>query len=378
MAATRAVILAVNIGSSSVKYAAYLVPEGASKELGPALASGNIQGLASNAHSLESALTSLKHELSNTLGDAEIKAVAHRVVHGGDRYSHSVIVTPEILQDLHALDPLAPLHQPFNLQGISAFLKAFPSVPQVACFDTAFHASLPENERAFGLTEALYRQGIRRYGFHGLSYHYVSHALAQCTQAAKKRLLMAHLGNGASLCACVNGKSVATTMGFSTLGGLMMGTRCGDLDPGVVLYLLQQGMSAQELEDLLYRKSGLKGISGISADMRVLRESSATDAKFAISLFERQVIRESGGLIASMGGVDAIAFTGGIGENDSVLRKEVCAGLAFLGVDIDSVKNTQKINKQPLAIHAAQSAVEVWIVPTDEGRVAAQEALALL
>lgn len=189
---------------------------------------------------------------------------------------------------------------------------------------------------------------------------------------------MAHLGNGSSLCACMNGQSVATTMGFSAVGGLMMGTRCGDLDPGVMLYLMQQGMSAQALENLFYRQSGLKGMSGISADMRTLRDSSEESARFAIEIYQRRVIREAGGLIATMKGVDVIAFAGGIGENDRVLRADVCAGLGFLGLQLDQEKNLRAPNKQITAIHAPGSSVEVWIVPTDEGIVAAQEALALL
>ncbi len=378
MTATHSVILAVNIGSSSIKFSAYPILQGVPRTIGPSIYSGNIQGLESGEQSFEAALAHLKTEMSTALGDAQIKAVAHRVVHGGERYVYAVVVTPEILEDLHSLDRLAPLHQPHNLNGIAAFSKAFPNVAQIACFDTAFHATLSQAEKAFPLTQDLYAQGIHRYGFHGLSYHYVSKTLASHTAAAKGRLLMAHLGNGSSLCACVNGESVATTMGFSALGGLMMGTRCGDLDPGVMLYLMQQGMSAQALENLFYRQSGLKGMSGISADMRTLRDSSEESARFAIEIYQRRVIREAGGLIAAMRGVDVIAFAGGIGENDRVLRAEVCAGLGFLGLRLDEDKNMRAPNHQITAIHAASSAVQVWVVPTDEGIVAAQEALALL
>ncbi len=378
MSATQSVILAVNIGSSSIKFSAYPILEGATRAIGPSVYSGTIQGLESGEQSFEAALAHLKEEMSTALGDAQIKAVAHRVVHGGERYVHSVVVSPEILQDLHSLDRLAPLHQPHNLHGISAFSKAFPNLPQIACFDTAFHATLSQAEKAFPLTQALYAQGIHRYGFHGLSYHYVSKMLSAHTATARGKLLMAHLGNGSSLCACMNGQSVATTMGFSAVGGLMMGTRCGDLDPGVMLYLMQQGMSAQALENLFYRQSGLKGMSGLSADMRTLRDSSEESARFAIEIYQRRVIREAGGLIATMKGVDVIAFAGGIGENDRVLRADVCAGLGFLGLQLDQEKNLRAPNKQITAIHAPGSSVEVWIVPTDEGIVAAQEALALL
>lgn len=372
------IILAVNIGSSSIKFAAYDVPENNVNDIGPARFSGLVENIEPNQESLQSALVQLKSNLQQALGSADIRAVAHRVVHGADRYLQSVRVTPAVLEDLHALDRLAPLHQPHNLQGIAAFQATFPGVPQIACFDTAFHASLPQTEQAFGLTHALYSQGIRRYGFHGLSYDYVSNTLATHTRKARGRLLMAHLGNGASLCACVNGKSVATTMGFSAVGGLMMGTRCGDLDPGVVLYLLRQGMNEQALEDLFYRQSGLKGMSELSADMRTLRQSSSEKARFAIALFERRVIHEAGGLIATMGGVDAIAFTGGIGENDCALREAVCTQLQFLGIDIALQRNRPPNSKSLFAIHQESSKVEVWVVPTDEGRVAAQQALALL
>jgi acetate kinase len=374
----RSVILAVNIGSSSIKFSAYPILEGAPKTIGAALYQGTIEGLESTTQSLESALHDLQSEMSGALGEADIKAIAHRVVHGGERYVQSVIVTAEILQDLHALDRLAPLHQPHNLHGIAAFSKTFPKATQIACFDTAFHATLSEAEKAFPLTKALYAQGVHRYGFHGLSYHYVSKMLSRHTAAADNRLLMAHLGNGASLCACVKGKSVATTMGFSAAGGLMMGTRCGDLDPGVILYLLQQGMNAQALENLFYRQSGLKGMSGISADMRVLRESNDQAAAFAIEVYQRRIVREAGSLIAAMKGVDAIAFAGGIGENDRQLRKEVCSSLEFLGVQLNDEKNMRAPNNQVTPIHSQNSLVEIWVVPTDEGLIAAQEALALL
>lgn len=372
------VILAVNIGSSSIKYAAYPIANATKGTLLAAQIQGNLQGLEASRDRFGQAFETLKDQLSKALGSVTIAAVAHRVVHGGERYTKSVCVTDQVLKDLHTLDSLAPLHQPFNLQGIAAFQEAFPGVPQIACFDTAFHAALPETEKAFPLTRALFQKGVHRYGFHGLSYRYVLEKLSSQTSAAQKRLLMAHLGNGASLCACVNGKSVATTMGFSAVGGLMMGTRCGDLDPGVMLYLMQQGMSAQDMESLFYRESGLKGMSGISADMRQLRNSTAPEAAFAIALFEQRVIREAGGLVALMGGVDAIAFTGGIGENDVMLRERICNSLQFLGLSIDSALNQGATNTGAQALHVPQSAVEIWVVPTDEGMVAAQEALALL
>lgn len=396
------VILSVNIGSSSVKFSVHPVQgTNAAQSVGKSILAGNIQGLEPggkpfiswsnqsgphreelhpgvNEDSLEAALRLLRDLLPKELDGVSVLAVAHRVVHGGEDFSNAVLVTDEILARLHRLDPLAPLHQPHNLRGIAAFMQTFSGVPQVACFDTGFHVGIPRAERTFPLTQALFKEGVRRYGFHGLSYQYVSSRLAEQTPAARKRLLMAHLGNGSSLCACVEGKSFSTTMGFSAVGGLMMGTRCGDLDPGVVLYLVQQGYDAKALENLFYRESGLKGLSGVSADMRTLRASDADEARFAIEVYEHRVIREAGGLVAAMGGVDAIAFAGGIGENDKVLRADVCAGLGFLGLKLDVQANLAATNDAITPIHAADSRVEVWVVPTDEGIVAAEEALAVI
>lgn len=396
------VILSVNIGSSSVKFSVHPVQgTNAAQSVGKSILAGNIQGLEPggkpfiswsnqsgphreelhpgvNEDSLEAALRLLRDLLPKELHGVSVLAVAHRVVHGGEDFSNAVLVTDEILARLHRLDPLAPLHQPHNLRGIAAFMQTFSGVPQVACFDTGFHVGIPRAERTFPLTQALFKEGVRRYGFHGLSYQYVSSRLAEQTPAARKRLLMAHLGNGSSLCACVEGKSFSTTMGFSAVGGLMMGTRCGDLDPGVVLYLVQQGYDAKALENLFYRESGLKGLSGVSADMRTLRASDADEARFAIEVYEHRVIREAGGLVAAMGGVDAIAFAGGIGENDKVLRADVCAGLGFLGLKLDVQANLAATNDAITPIHAADSRVEVWVVPTDEGIVAAEEALAII
>jgi acetate kinase len=396
-------ILAVNIGSSSLKFSLYPIrPDATDPSIGHAAFSGSVQGLEPggtiilehsgqtdqerpaavmrepNEDGLQAALRILKGLIENHDHGMTIAAVAHRVVHGGDHFSKAVVVTAEILKSLHILDPLAPLHQPHNLRGIQAFTQYFPGVPQVACFDTAFHADIAPIERTFPLTQALYAQGVKRYGFHGLSYHYISTRLMRQSPAAGKRLLMAHLGNGSSLCACIGGKSFSTTMGFSAIGGLMMGTRCGDLDPGVVLYLVQRGMKAQDLENLFYRESGLKGLSGLSADMRTLRQSSDAQAAFAIQVYTHRVIREAGGLIAAMGGVDAIAFAGGIGENDRILRHELCRGLEFLGLELDAAANQTASHQHITPIHRPGSKVEIWVVPTDEGIIAAEEALALL
>lgn len=395
-------ILAVNIGSSSLKFSIHPIFSGeAGRRAGPATFSGSVQGLEpggkpflqlsgqtgekktpilaeNHEDGLQSALQILRGLIHDHEQNVTIAAVAHRVVHGGDQFSKAVVVNDKVLRSLHALDPLAPLHQPHNLRGIEALSQHFSGTPQIACFDTAFHTDIAPIEKTFPLTRALYAQGIKRYGFHGLSYHYISTRLREQTAKAGQRLLMAHLGNGSSLCACVSGKSFSTTMGFSAIGGLMMGTRCGDLDPGVVLYLVQQGMKARDLENLFYRESGLKGLSGLSADMRTLRQSKDEWALFAIEVYTRRVIREAGGLIAAMGGVDAIAFAGGIGENDKTLRQDLCDGLSFLGLKLDTAANQAASNQRISSIHAAESKVELWVVPTDEGLIAAEQALALL
>lgn len=397
-----AVILAVNIGSSSLKFSTHpIARNNGAPSAEASILSGNIQGLEPGgkpfvswsrngvqhreelaaghaADPFGTALAYLKAVIDREFGGLELLAVAHRVVHGGEKFVAPIRVTGAILDELRTLEPLAPLHQPHNLHGISAFMQILPGLPQIACFDTAFHATLSRIEKTLPLNKALYEQGIHRYGFHGLSYHYVSTRLAHHSKAARGRLLMAHLGNGSSLCACIDGRSFSTTMGFSAVGGLMMGTRCGDLDAGVMLHLVQKGMDARALEDLFYRQSGLKGISGISADMRTLRENGSEDAQLAIELYQRRVIHECGGLIAAMGGVDAIAFAGGIGENDRQLRADVCAKLACMGALLDAERNANAPREQIAPIHAEGSPVEIWVVPTDEGLIAAEQALALL
>jgi acetate kinase len=290
-----------------------------------------------------------------------------------------VIVDDEILTQLTRLNSLAPLHQPHNLEGVRAFRQAFAGLPQVACFDTAFHATLPEVDYRFALPEALYKEnGLRRYGFHGLSYQYVMGMLLQHSPRASGRVLMAHLGNGASLCAAQGGKSCSTTMGFSALDGLMMGTRTGSLDAGVLLYLLEQGWDHGRLQKLLYKQSGLLGVSGISADMRRLRADPSASAKLATDIFAYRVVRESGALVACMQGLDLLGFSGGIGEHDVALRAEVGQKLTWMGVDIDPQLNAQATGDAVMAIHSAASKVEVWVVPTDEGVVAAREAARLI
>jgi acetate kinase len=389
-------ILAVNTGSSTLKFS--LHPCQGEQAL-PSVFSGNIQGLepggaaemgwsfngisyqetlaAGEGSPFVRALAALRTLLATEPGLPVIQAVAHRVVHGGAEFRASVIVTDGVMDRLAELNSLAPLHQPQNLEGIRAFREAFPELPQVACFDTAFHATLAEMDYAFALPQALSDAGVRRYGFHGLSYQFIMDALMERSPRARGRVLMAHLGNGASLCAAKGGNSCATTMGFSALDGLMMGTRTGTLDPGVLLYLLEQGWDHARLQTLLYRQSGLLGVSGISADMRRLRADDSAAARKAIAMFTHRVVLESGAMTACLGGLDVLAFSGGIGEHDYVLRAEVCASLAYLGVQIDPVLNAQAVANAVVAVHLPNSAVEVWVVPTDEGRVAARDAARL-
>ena len=389
-------ILAVNAGSSTLKFSIHPLTNG---QVQPSVLTGSIQGLepagtpvlgwtfqgrqqnrqlTPSADQFGQALRSLGELLAGDSAIPTIEAIAHRVVHGGQDFSASVRVTEDVLTRLTRLNSLAPLHQPHNLQGIRAFQKAFPDTPQVACFDTAYHATLAEVDYSFALPQSLSGQGVRRYGFHGLSYQYVMGVLQQRSDQAGGRVLMAHLGNGASLCAARAGRSCATTMGFSTLDGLMMGTRSGSLDVGVLLYLMEQGWDHDRLQTLLYKQSGLLGVSGISADMRRLRDDGSAAAQRAIDLFTHRVVRESGAMVACLGGLDVLSFSGGIGEHDAVLRAQVCERLAWLGVAVDPLLNQQAGGDEVLAIHTPDSRVQVWVVPTDEGRVAAQEAARLL
>lgn len=390
-------VLSVNAGSSSLKFALYPC-DGTS--VSAASLAGQVEGLEPGGQpvvviklagrkkvvralsrqygetSFDAALSAVMREVDRE-GGSQVRAVAHRIVHGGDRFVSSVTIDDDVLAYLGSLAPLAPLHQPHNLAGARAFQRACPGLPQVACFDTAFHSSTPEVEQRFALPETFRVQGIRRYGFHGLSYQYVTDVLTDATPRAAGRMLLAHLGNGASLCAVRGGRSLATTMGFSALDGLMMGTRSGSLDPGVVLHWLREGMDPSAIENLLYRQSGLLGVSGVSADMRTLRASAAPGAEHAINLFTYRIVRECGALSACLGGIDLIGFTGGIGEHDTKLRSDVCLALGYLGVRIDTVANDAADGSATASIHAPDSKVDVWVVPTDEGRVAAREASVL-
>ncbi len=390
-------ILAVNAGSSSLKFSIYPI---AQNGVQPSVLVGNVQGLepggsASLSYSLqdqretiaipstseepfEQSLKALKDLLSKLPGLPNIQAVAHRIVHGGSEFKTSTVSTPFILEQLAQLNSLAPLHQPHNLEGVKAFSEAFENVPQVLCFDTAYHQTLDELERSFAIPQAVSQMGVRKYGFHGLSYQYIISTLQAHTPLAMGRVLMAHLGNGASLCASLQTKSIATTMGFSALDGLMMGTRAGTLDAGVILYLLERGYSHDQLQKLLYQQSGLLGVSGTSADMRKLRSLANDSAKKAIDLFVYRVIRESGAMISCLQGLDVMAFSGGIGEHDALLRQAVCRHLSWMGIKIDESLNQSAVGEEIVKISTPSSAVEVWVIPTDEGKMAAQQAQATL
>jgi acetate kinase len=307
---------------------------------------------------------------------AKLVALAHRVVHGGLRYPSPVQVDAGVLAALEKLVPLAPLHQPHNLAPIRALLARAPDLPQIACFDTSFHRTQQEIAQMFALPAALHREGVRRYGFHGLSYEYIASRLASLDGAAARgRTVVMHLGNGSSLCAMLGGRSVAASTGFTALDGLAMGTRCGALDPGVILYLLQQcALDAAAVEKLLYKESGLLGVSGISSDMRELLARDEPAARLAIDLYVYRIRRELGSHAAALGGLDAIVFTAGIGENAAVIRSRICRDAAWLGVELDAQANSEGGPR----ISAPGSRVSVWVVPTNEELVAARHARDLL
>lgn len=393
-------ILAVNAGSSSLKFSLHAWD--GSTDVGRMLLVGAIEGLEPQGQPVWSCRGAGSGPLPDGAGGAferalaqvqaliaqhaqvPVRAVSHRVVHGGAQYQRAVRVDDAVMDALCALESLAPLHQPHNLAGIALFRRAWPDVPQVACFDTAFHATQPELEQRFALPEVLHAQGVRRYGFHGLSYQFIMQTLRHQTPRTAGRVLMAHLGNGASLCGAIDGTSRTSSMGFSALDGLMMGTRSGALDPGVLLWLMRQGWTHDRIERLLYRESGLLGVSGQSADMRRLRQvatgvdagppSERHRARLAIDLFTHRIVRECGAVAAVLQGLDVIAFSGGIGEHDAQLRSDVAQRLQWLGVQIDEAANRAADGNAVRAIHASSSAVELWVVPTDEGVVAAQEA----
>ncbi len=378
-------ILTLNAGSSSLKVALYAetgdaaLATGLVDRIGPEgtlrLRDATGADIATAPGSLEShaqALRTVLASLSAAFPGREIKAVGHRVVHGGIAFDAPVRVDDEVLAALAALSPLAPLHQPHNLAGIRAAMDAFPKAPQVACFDTAFHRRHPFVNDTFALPRAYFEKGVRRYGFHGLSYDYVAGELARTAPSlAEGRVVVAHLGSGASMCAIQNGRSVASTMGFSALDGLPMGTRCGQLDPGVLLYLMEQeGMGAAEISDLLYRRSGLLGLSGLSNDMRTLEASDTTGAREAIDYFVFRIQRELGAMAAAMAGIDALVFCGGIGENSATIRARVCERMGWMGIEIDHGANARNAG----IISSETARTTVMVIPTNEELVIARAA----
>ena len=385
-------IAVLNAGSSSIKFAIHGLEDGPVQFRGqveaigvaPALkvhdAAGKIvakQTWPSDGLNHEAATLELVQVIVGLLGREKIAAVGHRVVHGGVHFDAPVRVDDAVLAELDTLVPLAPLHQPHNLAPIRTIAAHAPHLPQVACFDTAFHRTQAHVVQAFGLPRRYYDQGVRRYGFHGLSYEYIASRLPEVAPGiATSRVVVAHLGNGASACAIQKGRSVASTMGFTAVDGLMMGTRCGAIDPGVLIYLMDtEGMDARGLEDLIYRKSGLLGVSGgVSSDMRTLRASDVAGAKEAIELFVHRIVRETGSLAAAMGGIDGIVFTAGIGENDAATRLEVMRGCAWLGVVPDEARNA--IGKDRISADASR--IDVWVIPTDEERMIARHTRSVL
>ncbi|MFM8700708.1 MAG: acetate/propionate family kinase [Hyphomicrobiales bacterium] len=361
-------ILVLNAGSSSVKFALVDVdPTGGEREL----ARGHVDGLGlsprwsvrqSNGTMetgepwLEGTLVTHKAAIGHILawidqhhGLSTLMAAGHRVVHGGEAFTEPVILKAENLNDLRALTPLAPLHQPHNLSAIDSLFELVPTLPQIACFDTAFHATMPVVARNFALPRSITAQGVRRYGFHGLSYEFIASALRDKDPALYRgKVIVAHLGNGASLCALNGGKSVATTMGFSALDGLMMGTRSGSIDPAVIFHLMREmKLSSAEVETMLYQKSGLLGVSGLSSDMRVLRAAAPDmpEAREAIELFTYRILRDIGSLIAALGEIDGLVFTAGIGENDADLRADILNGLKWAGFSLDAAANEKSAER---------------------------------
>jgi len=378
-------ILTLNAGSSSIKFGLYAAGADPVEE-----ARGQIEALGAEARLIlelqggetvtpigpadhATGLAALLEALAPHMAGREIAAVGHRVVHGGPDIDGPRVLSAELLAYLDTLSPLAPLHQPHNLAGVQAALKAFPDAVQAAAFDTAFHRGHPFVNDTFALPRRFYEQGVRRYGFHGLSYDYITGRLAaDHPDLAGARVIVAHLGNGASLCAIRGGRSVASTMGFSALDGMPMGTRVGQLDPGVVLYLMGQGMSAEEITTLLYSESGLKGLSGISHDMRTLLASDAPEAAEAIAYYTFRLRREIGALAAALGGLDALVFTGGIGENAAPVRAGALDKLGFLGLSVDPDRNAENA----ATIHAGP--VPILVMPTDEERIIARAAASAL
>ena len=311
-----------------------------------------------------------------TLPGFDLVAVGHRIVHGGPDYNQPVLLTSDVVAQLERYVPLAPLHQPNNLAPIRSLFTSRPGVPQVACFDTAFHRSHHALADHYALPERFYAEGVRRYGFHGLSYEFIAERLVEVApQIAKGRVIVAHLGSGSSMCAINGGRSVESTMGFTALDGLPMGTRPGQLDPGVVLYLIaQKGMSATEVQSLLYHESGLKGLSGLSNDVRELQKSSDKNAAFALDYFAYRVALNTGMLAAALGGIDAFVFTAGVGENSPTMRSRIVERLGWLGITLDSAANASGDPR----ISQKDGRVAVYVIPTNEELMIARHTLSVL
>jgi acetate kinase len=389
-------ILVLNAGSSSIKF---LLFAGSERALDPVLR-GQVEGLFTSprfvARDAEGRIvserswgegTKLGHDggvthLADFLREqgrnrgVGLRAVGHRVVHGGMEYTSPVRVDTRVLKSLEKFVPLAPLHQPHNLAPISALLERRPELPQVACFDTAFHSTNPDVARRFALPAELHDAGVRRYGFHGLSYEYIASALpAHDGRAAAGKTIVCHIGNGSSICALDAGRSIASTMGFTAVDGLPMGTRSGALDPGVLLYLMdERKMDARAIEKLLYQQSGLLGVSGISSDMRKLLDSDDPRAKLAVDLYLYRIRREIGSLAAALGGLDALVFTAGIGENSAAIRERICRDASWLGVELDRAANDTGGPR----ISTAGSRVAAWVIATNEELMIARHTRRLL
>ncbi len=371
-------VLTMNAGSSSVKFALFVgaglacTLRGEIEDLGadPHFRAADPHGVTlverrfeGAAGGFDAVLHALLDFVDDHLGDAQLAAVGHRVVHGGADHGAPARVTPILLAALAALTPLDPLHMPLNLAPIRAVAAARPGLAQVACFDTAFHHDMPEMARIVPIPRALAGRLVRRYGFHGLSYEYIATRLVEVApKLAAGRVIVAHLGSGASLCAMLGGRSIETTMSFSALDGLVMATRCGTIDPGVLLYLGQQGRSVSDIEDILYRRSGLLGVSGISGDVRVLLASADPHARVALDLFVYRIVGEIGRLAMALGGLDGIVFTAGVGEHAAPVREAVCARLAWLGASLDTIANDRSDSR----ISLADSAIEIRVIATDE------------
>ena len=387
-------ILTINAGSSSIKFALFELDGGLTSL---PVVSGQIDGIGAEARLIarnpagkheipldlageqeaqhQASLNFLLHWLRANHAGWALAAVGHRVVHGGELFSAPMVVDRDNLRELEQFIPLAPLHQPHNLNGIRAIAMVAPDVRQVACFDTAFHRTNPPVAQAFAIPRALSAEGIKRYGFHGLSYEFIARVLPDHTARANGRVIVAHLGNGSSMCGMVERRSVVSTMGFTAIDGLMMGTRSGAIDPGVLLYLMDnKGMGSAELTRLLYKESGLLGVSGISQDMRTLLACGEPEAEEAIDLYCYRLVREVGSLAAAIGGLDALVFTGGIGEHAAAVRRRVCARLGWLGGELDEAANAADRPR----ISIAGSLIEILVIPTNEEWMIAHHAQVLL